>query len=1599
MSTDILHFDTSPFTITDEADGDQDDKRLRDELEQLIAEQFNDFDLGNDNEDLPGSPGDEQNVTTSAYPDDVASILAAGKLSLLEHAIQRFGEEENHSAVDPLSSPSSNTSIQARELSNSSSSSPFGTSNHEFNSVLVNAALVVGDVPTGDLGCNNNNIGPDVDAASLKKPSVLSPGDQKIDQNVRKCQQPVVTHSTFRSPYNHSHGTNWDTRVPEEASQQYLLAFQRDRDSNSSSVQTNERNTHVTQSVASADLVSHYYSVAPNAPVVRSNGPSDNVPETNSLEGSSDRQGRNRKAAEIKLSPITHRGPVGEIGTTPVNGQHTPLQLDNGEKSYLPSHIPFGQPNGLPIDAKDRRELLYAARGRQVEELTNDLNRVQDELAKEKRLAAHRLTLAEGERQALTTRLSSSEALIRDIQQQLSAEQESSSRLAQRLNALQQSNSELTNELSALRSTNESLSAQLIELTTGDAARRAEEREGKLTEALERRYALANEATTAELQLAKQRLLEKDKEVADLQRQLETCRSDANRAQAEFRETIHRMNRQLEDAQQHCQRLASSALCSEVSDLRQKLCELETSRKITEDVNKILQEELHDLREQISLYEGALRLEAEYKGDEFMDIISSQYNQSSPMPDPPLVKKKRPKSLDHVAFCENEFTICGSGANPRPSSAVENVTDPLEDDRGAGEFRKLYGGNVPYSTESFSEPPKSAQPARTPSASDRGSEAFRPSSHQKFTTSTPAPNLTQSPSMLSRLRSELTRALSGYKAKREQVTQLHEVVFTTRCQLHEAVEKSKRTEKNTALLQDRLVSLEQELTSSRELKGSPGPREHLLQGQVERLRADYAALEEELRSTRARLQSALGAEARALENEKAATERLNASAAERDAAIDRARAVCEVHYTSMRRRLEVDWANEREAATKRAEQALCQARQECAELEVELHRVTKLYQDAQLSTQQAVENALLEAMQEREAERIRFWREELPNQLAAARSLWEQEIKNNRHSVVESEKRGSADRASKRPMTLASASQTRPISSNCTDSQTNTRILQVASADVQTDITSILSVCGLDTGDASCQLIKQSGQTDLRVLPKVYGEHCVQCLSVQLLDSEFVNVQVLDDQLRRFLKDRLKLYRRRAWNSVGMALCEAVHRHNLEALLQTVVPEVEKSELATGGTSPKSDADCTEKLVPSREFGDSDSEETADPVVVGQMTRPEVLRRVEQLVSVLISLREDLDTTKNNLQQAQLKLEEVPNGNPLAPELYQSALRKIKEEVLNYVHTCQTRAAQTLHSELGRVHRRACRQFTNHLRQALYEAGAPVGNASHPRVVFPIRRNASLPRSNPTSIEASVGSVPVTVLRTPNSENTETRQDSSALPNDSSSEPASRLLTSTNLSTDLESLLHVIDDVCASTESRFQTNLSTGTALFDDSLEMPSKALKVESTGVGLGSRNTAVIPPVSGDFKSETRSAKSELADVKDGAPSVDSSSLVNSHPHVPSTVASTCLRSAAEEEALHKLSAIAPELPDSQTVTYVTDPQTVNDTSRPVPRLPRTRVSQQSRCCSEQFSNGNSYLTASRNLASESTTSDTLPSSCPKRVHKQLFNLFEHITSPTDR
>ncbi|KAF5397196.1 hypothetical protein PHET_09826 [Paragonimus heterotremus] len=261
-----------------------------------------------------------------------------------------------------------------------------------------------------------------------------------------------------------------------------------------------------------------------------------------------------------------------------------------------------------------------------------------------------------------------------------------------------------------------------------------------------------------------------------------------------------------------------------------------------------------------------------------------------------------------------------------------------------------------------------------------------------------------------------------------------------------------------------------------------------------------------------------------------------------------------------------------------------------------------------------------------------------------------------------------------------------------------------------------------------------------------------------------------------------------------------------------------------------------------------------------QFTRSSIEHRLSQLVVALSKLRMELNSTREKLEAAEKLCEQTAIAENTR-KIYQSTISRIKQEVMTYVQTCQTRAAQTLHCELARVHRRACRQFTAHLRRALCEAGAPLTQFSasspsmlHPRVVFPSRRQSnSLLR--PTFSAACC---------TPPSTLSDNRQMQVGSESDAGDCGSGMLSTASReppaLPTDLESLLHVIDNVCASAESQFQASFSTGSAMFqrsDKNTPLAAKSLATSPSHTPptvVVSTETSSIPSFFGGLKCDGR-------------------------------------------------------------------------------------------------------------------------------------------------
>lgn len=1600
---DVMHFRNDAFNISGDADADQDDTRLQEELKQLIAEQFEDFDLGEDVDvasdghyDLNGNGADNKKLELNT--EEIASINAAGKLSLLEGAIQKFGDEDTQVSECSLT----------ERVHGQASKSPEGLESNP--SMQVEFCPVPAFCSVTESNSSNYN-----ECLDTKDHKRLPTPD--VHKHIEATKAPTLVKSGgIREPYFVDQTINWELSLPGEVGNALVLALQDDHDTPFDSVRATECCIKETEPDASTS--ENMGCMRSASPVVASSTLQRMFPalfnesvavartcQNVTLAGSSHVVSQRTTSESLSSFNISSVQPSSNAGQ--------PLSERTDHGTCLP-HLPF--------NPEERREILYAARGRQLEQLTTEVERLREEVAKEKRLASHRALLAEGERETLCAKLSASEKLIQSLRNDLREHEDQVNKLRQRLAESETSKNELNTEIISLRSTNESLSTQLVELTTSDALRRVETREGKLTEALERRYASVAEEVKGELTTANRRIAEKDREIADLQRQIVVYKQDLKKAQEDFNNSLRQANQQLEESQQHCQKLASSALCSEVTSLRQKLSAFELSKKISDDVNSILQNELRDLRDQIGIYERMLRLDEIPTGESFPggwgEFRSSPHG--SQLHDMERDEEgNRLPEFGAIHLSEAHGYEEQLSSKPQTHGADFRFSDEHNEMPSGTNRRRAHFGHSDPVPGDMGTQPRTVSPF---GASGHG--GFHSLARQGVLTSTPAH---PAYCVMTRLRTELERCLRSYKSKQEQITRLHETLFTTRCQLHQATEAAQKAEKNAAMLQERVLSMERELASNRELSETPGPRESALSGQLDRLKQDYATLESELQITRSRLQTALGAEARALENEKTASERLAASVAERDAAVDRARAVCEAHYTAMRRRLEVDWANERESIERISEERLSQARQELAECQTKLEHLTKMYKEAQVTAQEAMDNALREAMQERENDRIRFWREELPQQVESARRVWEQEWSELRDSairqaVTDCEKRLLASTSNN--CLFVSTDVTKPQSKIVRHVGSTTEIVPLSTCASQTETQLLLSLSVKEEYSHSCTDLSVAG---MRALSKLLSSRELQSLRIQLLETESMNLATLDRRLHTFLEKQRELNANHSWKLISVSLNnlldefhvrEIIHpkRHSTTDLLfmkehylhepsTCLVPLSEKSGTSVELPRTHSAEDLCESEYRSSVLATSGSTESCS-------IRDEVLLHLRKLVRAL---------TRFYCAQSQLSsCKQVKKAEPIDASLYQSTLNKIKKEVLNYVQMCQARAAETLQLELAQVHRRACRQFSSQLRRtlcspyvpSLQSSLAPDAKAceSHPPISH--MSDSQVPR-NPTKVGP--------VISTDHPFPCELKPEHEAIRriNDDL-----RVISSPSIP-NLESLLHMIDEVCASIESKFHPNSTISgcqppsgggesSDLNDDALPVfglitnslfapsnstsPIASARQRPQLVDADFSSTGDLRPVGSlEFQSVTTALRK--------MPSRTHSKLtwIQMQPH---RIISSKSRNPSRSSVLESSSAQLPpspgtflscaSVPSKQPLNTLPAPVSVSDGSRYERPIPAPRAFKNPRPDSEPTYGAHFSRTSNDRFDLSRPRAVLCTDPGERRVHTELYNLFEQFNTP---
>ncbi|XP_038276090.1 centrosomal protein of 152 kDa isoform X7 [Dermochelys coriacea] len=249
-------------------------------------------------------------------------------------------------------------------------------------------------------------------------------------------------------------------------------------------------------------------------------------------------------------------------------------------------------------------QVLNKARERQLEELTEKM----EKSAQQIRYLNHQLAMVKDEKDGLALSLQESQKLYQNGKEREVHLEGQIKALETQIQTLTANEEQLFKQSKVAELAMESMQQQLLELRRSDSLQRAREQHETIVAALKQKYeeqVLSLEqkldATNSALQEQKDLCCNLREHVKQLERMLEESKLEKT-------EIINRLTRSLEESQKQCANLLQTGSIQETNQLRLQLQQAQSAQLISNNMNKTLQEELTELKEEIALYESAAKL-------------------------------------------------------------------------------------------------------------------------------------------------------------------------------------------------------------------------------------------------------------------------------------------------------------------------------------------------------------------------------------------------------------------------------------------------------------------------------------------------------------------------------------------------------------------------------------------------------------------------------------------------------------------------------------------------------------------------------------------------------------------------------------------------------------------------------------------------------------------------------------------------------------------------------------------------------------------------------------------------------------------------------
>ncbi|XP_026167848.1 centrosomal protein of 152 kDa [Mastacembelus armatus] len=248
-------------------------------------------------------------------------------------------------------------------------------------------------------------------------------------------------------------------------------------------------------------------------------------------------------------------------------------------------------------------QILYKAQQRQIAELEQKL----EDSRRNARYLEHQFAIVKDEKDGLAVSLKESSQLVEEAKEREVQMQNKVKAMEQQVQVLNERDQENTKKQRVAESAVDSMKQQMLELCRSDTLSRAREQHDRDLAIIKEQHEAVLLGLQQKLDTASQALNEQIDIGQRFREQVKQLERQREEEQLERARVINALTQRLEESQQQCAKLLQTSSVQEFSQMQIKLQQAQSAKTLSENMNKVLQEDLADLKEQITLYESAVK--------------------------------------------------------------------------------------------------------------------------------------------------------------------------------------------------------------------------------------------------------------------------------------------------------------------------------------------------------------------------------------------------------------------------------------------------------------------------------------------------------------------------------------------------------------------------------------------------------------------------------------------------------------------------------------------------------------------------------------------------------------------------------------------------------------------------------------------------------------------------------------------------------------------------------------------------------------------------------------------------------------------------------